>query len=140
MRAGRPGSRLRLGRDDKAYNAKGPAPLVDDPAPRAHYSCMARHTVTAVWDAEAEVYGSRSDIVGLNVEAATRSEFVDLVEALAPELIRDNGMAPGPMTITGLAGPKASAWGDVSTLINWPAPNALIRFGMVTWLTWRNRR
>ncbi len=54
---------------------------------------MARYTVTAVWDTEAEVYGSRSDIVGLNVEAATLSEFVDLVEALAPELMRDNGMA-----------------------------------------------
>jgi hypothetical protein len=59
---------------------------------------MARYTVTAVWDAEAEVYGSRSDIVGLNVEAATLSEFVDLVEALAPELMRDNGMTPGPIT------------------------------------------
>ena len=70
---------------------------------------MARYTVTAVWDAEAEVYGSRSDIVGLNVEAATLSEFVDLVEALAPELMRDNGMTPGPITITGETALKAAS-------------------------------
>ncbi|MDP3368411.1 MAG: DUF1902 domain-containing protein [Brevundimonas sp.] len=70
---------------------------------------MARYTVTAVWDAEAEVYGSKSDIVGLNVEAATLSEFVDLVEALAPELMRDNGMVPGPITITGETALKAAS-------------------------------
>ena len=70
---------------------------------------MARYTVTAVWDAGAEVYWSRSDIVGLNVEAATLSEFVDLVEALAPELMRDNGMAPDPVTITGETVLKAAS-------------------------------
>jgi hypothetical protein len=70
---------------------------------------MARYTVTAVWDAEAEVYGSRSDIVGLNVEATTLSEVVDLVEALAPDLMRDNGMEPGPITITGETALKAAS-------------------------------
>lgn len=86
-----------------------PGLRVDCLAPRAHYSCMARYTVTAVWDAEAEVYWSQSDIIGLNVEAATLSEFVDLVEALAPDLIRDNGMAPGPITITGETALKAAS-------------------------------
>ncbi|HEV7229219.1 DUF1902 domain-containing protein [Brevundimonas sp.] len=62
---------------------------------------MAHYTVTAVWDPEAGVYWSQSDIVGLNVEAETLSAFVDLVETLAPELMRDNGMAVGPVTITG---------------------------------------
>lgn len=70
---------------------------------------MARYTVTAVWDPEAGVYWSRSDIVGLNVEAATLSAFVDLVETLAPELMRDNGMAPGPITITGETALKAAS-------------------------------
>mgnify|MGYP003576733777 FL=1 len=70
---------------------------------------MARYTVTAVWDAEAGVYWSQSDIVGLNVEAATLSEFVDLVETLAPELMRDNGMASGPITITGETALKAAS-------------------------------
>ena len=89
--------------------AGDPDRRVDGPGPRAHYSNMARYTVTAVWDAEAEVYGSRSDIIGLNVEAATLSEFVDLVEALAPELMRDNGMVPGPITITGETALKAAS-------------------------------
>lgn len=74
-------------------------PYVDAPAPRADYSCVTRYAVTAVRDAE--VYGSQSDIIGLNVEAVTLSEFVDLVEALAPDLMRDNGMVPAPITITG---------------------------------------
>ncbi|MBA4804603.1 MAG: DUF1902 domain-containing protein [Brevundimonas sp.] len=70
---------------------------------------MARYTVTAVWDADAGVYWSQSDIVGLNVEAATLSEFVDLVETLAPELMRDNGVEPGPVTITGETALKAAS-------------------------------
>lgn len=70
---------------------------------------MARYTVTAVWDDEAGVYGSRSDIVGLNVEAATLGEFVDLVESIAPDLMRDNGMTPGPITITGETTLKAAS-------------------------------
>lgn len=70
---------------------------------------MAHYTVTAVWDPEAGVYWSQSDIVGLNVEAPTLSAFVDLVETLAPELLRDNGMAVGPVTITGEAALKAAS-------------------------------
>ena len=70
---------------------------------------MAHYTVTAVWDPEAGVYWSQSDIVGLNVEAETLSAFVDLVETLAPELMRDNGMAVGSVTITGEAALKAAS-------------------------------
>lgn len=70
---------------------------------------MARYTVTAVWDAEAGVYWSQSDLVCLDVEAATLSEFVNLVETLAPELIRDNGLEPGPITITGETTLKAAS-------------------------------
>jgi hypothetical protein len=70
---------------------------------------MARYTVTAVWDAEAGVYWSQSDIVGLNVEAETLGEFVDLVETLAPGLMRDNDQPIGPITITGDAAMKAAS-------------------------------
>jgi hypothetical protein len=70
---------------------------------------MARYTVTAVWDPEARVYWSRSNIVGLNVEAETLSEFVDLVESLAPDLMRDNGLPAGPVTIIGEAALKAAS-------------------------------
>ena len=46
--------------------------------------------VTAVWDAEAKVFTSTSDIPGLVVEADTFEEFVSLVEALAPEMLAVN--------------------------------------------------
>jgi hypothetical protein len=46
--------------------------------------------VQATWDAEASVWVSSSNIPGLVVEAADLSEFVDLVQALAPELLADN--------------------------------------------------
>jgi Domain of unknown function (DUF1902) len=47
-------------------------------------------TVTADWDVEAGVFTSQSNIPGLVVEAATFEEFVELVEALAPEVIAAN--------------------------------------------------
>jgi hypothetical protein len=46
--------------------------------------------VTAVWDPEAEVFTSTSNIPGLVVEAETFEEFVFLVEALAPEMLEAN--------------------------------------------------
>lgn len=46
--------------------------------------------VAAEWDAEAGVWTSSSNIPGLVVEAATLPEFVDLVSALAPELLAEN--------------------------------------------------
>ena len=52
---------------------------------------MARtFTVTAIWDDEAGVFTTQSDIPGLVVEAATFEELVDLVRALAPEVISTN--------------------------------------------------
>lgn len=47
-------------------------------------------TVTAVWDAEAEVFTTQSDIPGLIVEASTFEELIDLVRALAPAVIAAN--------------------------------------------------
>ena len=46
--------------------------------------------VTAVWDDEAKVFTSSSDIPGLVVEADTFEEFVALVEALAPDILTTN--------------------------------------------------
>jgi Domain of unknown function (DUF1902) len=43
-------------------------------------------TVTAIWDAQAGVFTTESDIPGLVVEASTFEELVDLVETLAPEV------------------------------------------------------
>ena len=47
-------------------------------------------TVTATWDTEAGVFTSQSDLPGLVVEAETFEEFVELVQALAPEVISAN--------------------------------------------------
>jgi len=47
-------------------------------------------TVTAVWDPDAQVFTTESDIPGLVVEAATFEELIDLVRALAPEVIAAN--------------------------------------------------
>lgn len=46
--------------------------------------------VSAIWDEEAGVFFSQSDIPGLHVEAETFEAFVTLVHALAPEMIADN--------------------------------------------------
>lgn len=46
--------------------------------------------VAAEWDAEAGVWTSSSNIPGLVVEAASLTEFMDLVSVLAPELLAEN--------------------------------------------------
>jgi Domain of unknown function (DUF1902) len=46
--------------------------------------------ITAIWDSEAGVLTSTSNIPGLVVEAETFEEFVFLVEALAPEMLEAN--------------------------------------------------
>ena len=57
-------------------------------------------TVTAIWDSEARVFTSQSEIPGLVVEAETFEEFVDLVRSLAPEVIAANlPAARGPHTL-----------------------------------------
>jgi hypothetical protein len=52
-------------------------------------------TVSAVWDPDAEVFTTTSDIPGLVVEAATFEEVVDLIRSLAPEVIAAN--VPGAL-------------------------------------------
>ena len=57
-------------------------------------------TVTAVWDPDAQVFTTESDIPGLVVEAATFEELVDLVLSLAPEVIAANvPAAQAPYTV-----------------------------------------
>ena len=49
-----------------------------------------KYVVTAVWDPEARVFYSKSDIEGLHIEAGTMEEFESLTVELAPELIIEN--------------------------------------------------
>ena len=46
--------------------------------------------VKAVWDEEAKVFYSDSDIVGLHIEAETLEEFRKVLVDIAPELILAN--------------------------------------------------
>jgi Domain of unknown function (DUF1902) len=46
--------------------------------------------VAAIWDDEAKVFVSQSDIPGLVIEAGTFDEFVSLVDQLAPTMVGDN--------------------------------------------------
>lgn len=48
--------------------------------------------VTAVWDEEASVFISESDIKGLVIETSTIEEFEEVLEDLALELILSNHM------------------------------------------------
>ena len=48
------------------------------------------YKVEAIWDPDAAVFTSRSDIPGLVVEAETFEEFVSLVEDLAPQVMASN--------------------------------------------------
>jgi hypothetical protein len=47
--------------------------------------------VQAIWDAEAQVWTSQSDLPGLVIEAESLPEFEQLVRDLAPELLAEGG-------------------------------------------------
>ena len=69
-------------------HSKGPLHVGEN---SCYLSFMSRtFKVTAVWDSDAKVSTSSSDIPGLVVEADTFEEFVSLVEALAPEMLAAN--------------------------------------------------
>jgi hypothetical protein len=46
--------------------------------------------VKAVWDPEAAVWTSQSNIPGLVIETETLAEFEALIQALAPDLLAEN--------------------------------------------------
>ena len=50
----------------------------------------AKYFVTGIWDEEAHVFYSKSDIHGLHIEAETLDEFESLTVDLAPDLIVEN--------------------------------------------------
>lgn len=59
--------------------------------------------IRAVWDAEASVWYSDSDISGLHIEAATFEEFQSAVNEFAAELIVENHYAGVDLTQKPLA-------------------------------------
>lgn len=55
--------------------------------------------VKAIWDAEAGVWCSESNILGLVIETATLAEFESLARHFAPELLAENLNILGPVPI-----------------------------------------
>lgn len=50
--------------------------------------------VTAVWDEDARIFYSQSDIEGLHIEAETLEEFEELLLDLGPEMALANHLIP----------------------------------------------
>ena len=67
---------------------------VDSLAPATHIGEMSEmqksYYIKALWDPEAEVWYSESDIPGLVIEAYTLGEFEKLMMQLAPEMLAEN--------------------------------------------------
>lgn len=65
------------------------------------------YSIRAIWDPEAEVYSSESDVPGLVVEAASLAEFVAIAEELLPQLLKANtekDVVPGSHIVSGTFG------------------------------------
>jgi hypothetical protein len=59
-----------------------------------------RYYVRAIWDSEASVWTSQTDIPGLVIEANTLAEFESLIEELAPEmLVANTGVEPRGVSV-----------------------------------------
>ncbi len=50
-------------------------------------------TISAIWDEEAQIYYSESDIVGLHIEAPSLEAFESIMSEVAPELIVTNHLS-----------------------------------------------
>lgn len=51
--------------------------------------------IRAVWDPEAKVYYSETNVPGLVVEAETLPEFIAIAEELLPEMLKANTSEAG---------------------------------------------
>ncbi|WP_160010022.1 DUF1902 domain-containing protein [Rhizobium sp. 18055] len=76
--------------------------------------------IKAIWDKEAEVFYSESDIEGLHIETADIDEFEDIIFDSAIELIIANHIAPSDLARTPLK--------DLIPAILWqrPAPQVAV--------------
>jgi len=81
---------------------------------------MAKRTfsVKAVWDEEAGVYVSESDIIGFHIEAGTLDEFEELMMELGPELIVANHMSAAERA--------AKSYEELMPAIIWQRPDPAV--------------
>lgn len=59
-------------------------------------------TVRAIWDEDARVFVSESDIVGLHIEAPTVDEFEAVLYDVAPDLVAANHLSAQDLLSTPL--------------------------------------
>lgn len=59
-------------------------------------------SVKAVWDSEAGVYVSESDIIGLHIEAATVEEFEAIMRDVATDLVIANHISSDQLNSAGV--------------------------------------
>ena len=71
-------------------------------------------TVRALWDDEAKVYYSESDIIGLHIETDSLDEFESLIQEIAPGLIVANHLSKTDLTKASLV--------DLIPAILWQRP------------------
>jgi Domain of unknown function (DUF1902) len=80
-----------------------------------HNMTTPRHFfVKAVWDDEAKVFYSESDIIGLHIETDTLAEFEAMIDATASELIFANHFTAQQLTQSTLA--------DLMPIVKWSPP------------------
>lgn len=70
--------------------------------------------IRALWDAEAKIYYSESDIEGLHIEADSLDEFEALIFELAPDLVIANHVSAADLASTPLR--------DLVPAILWKCP------------------
>jgi hypothetical protein len=70
--------------------------------------------IKAIWDDEAKVFYSESDIIGLHIETDTLAEFEAIIDATASELILANHFTAKQLT--------QSSLGDLMPIVRWSPP------------------
>lgn len=77
-------------------------------------------TVKALWDEEAQVFISESDIKGLHIEAETLEEFEAIMHEVAADLITQNHYSASEMASTPMR--------DLIPAILWQRPAGKLAF------------
>jgi len=78
--------------------------------------------IVAIWDDEAKVFYSESDIKGFHIETKTVDQFEELITELAIELIIENHIGPEAIA--------AKPMRDLVPAILWQRPDNTKNFAM----------
>lgn len=77
-------------------------------------------TVKALWDEEAKVFISESDIIGLHIEADTIEKFEEIMQDMAVEFIIQNHLSAPEIASKSIR--------DLVPAILWQRPEANVAF------------